>query len=442
MGTVPAHAASHATGGTDPVSLTAAQITSGVLTDARIPATITRDTELTAGLATKAAVSHTHTQANITGLVAALAAKANASALGTAAAANVTDFDAAGAAAAVLEDANAYTDAAVLEVEIAGGGVVDTIVGGSGITVNATDPQNPVVSLSAGGVGGASWELQPYLSEDEPRVDAEHVIWYPVSPDLGDPENALDEADLLFRDGVDGAGGGTIFLESVVGGTGITVDVSDPTNPIINATGTIDSAAVSAAGALLRAGGTMSGDIVMSGGAGVVGPASGTLVLSGPGAGAEIRLVINALTRLLINETSVSLPGSMQMFLAVNPYEPLHAVTLQYLQANYQQHHPTPGSQSTTSYTLVLADAGRSIMFDSAGATTVTIPANADVAIPIGSSVDIIQTGTGQVTVVGAGGVVMNKSMPTAKARARYSVLTAIKLGTDYWVLTGDAAAT
>lgn len=46
-----AHAASHADGGSDEFAVDASQVTSGVLDDARIPATITRDTELSAALA-------------------------------------------------------------------------------------------------------------------------------------------------------------------------------------------------------------------------------------------------------------------------------------------------------------------------------------------------------------------------------------------------------
>ncbi len=60
-------------------------------------------------------------------------------ALGTAAAAATTDFDAAGDAAAAEAAANAYTDAAVA-------GLVESVTGVNGVTVDNTDPQNPIVS--------------------------------------------------------------------------------------------------------------------------------------------------------------------------------------------------------------------------------------------------------------------------------------------------------
>lgn len=65
--------------------------------------------------------------------------------LGTAAAANTGDFDAAGAAAAALVSAEAYTDAAVDGLG-GGGGTVDAVVAGTGISVDSTDPANPIVT--------------------------------------------------------------------------------------------------------------------------------------------------------------------------------------------------------------------------------------------------------------------------------------------------------
>jgi hypothetical protein len=76
-------------------------------------------------------------------------------------------------------------------------------------------------------------------------------------------------------------------------------------------------------------------------------------------------------------------------------------------------------------------------------AQTYTIPLNSSVAFPTGSLVNLIQIGTGQVTVQGAGGVtVLSTGAVTAtpKTRARYSVLTLIKAGTDTWYATGDVA--
>lgn len=67
-------------------------------------------------------------------------------ALGTAAAQPATAFDPAGAAATAEANANAYTDA-----EIAALTYVESVTAGTGVTVDNTDPQNPIISASGGG---------------------------------------------------------------------------------------------------------------------------------------------------------------------------------------------------------------------------------------------------------------------------------------------------
>jgi hypothetical protein len=73
-------------------------------------------------------------------------------------------------------------------------------------------------------------------------------------------------------------------------------------------------------------------------------------------------------------------------------------------------------------------------------ATTITIPTNATVAFPVGTSIDILQTSTGQVTIAGAGGVTVNAT-PGLKLRAQWSGATLFKRATDTWVVYGDLSA-
>ena len=68
------------------------------------------------------------------------------------------------------------------------------------------------------------------------------------------------------------------------------------------------------------------------------------------------------------------------------------------------------------------------------------MPLNATSAFPIGTHIDIIQIGAGQVTIAATGGVTINAT-PTLKARAQYSGMSLIKRATDTWVLVGDLAA-
>lgn len=100
-------------------------------------------------------------------------------------------------------------------------------------------------------------------------------------------------------------------------------------------------------------------------------------------------------------------------------------------------------AQVGTTYTFVLTDRDDLVTASNGSAQTYTIPLNSSVAFPTGSLVNLIQIGTGQVTVQGAGGVTLNSTGATSaqpKTRAQYSVLTLIKAGTDTWYATGDVA--
>jgi hypothetical protein len=99
--------------------------------------------------------------------------------------------------------------------------------------------------------------------------------------------------------------------------------------------------------------------------------------------------------------------------------------------------------QTGTTYTFVLSDRDDLVTASNASAQTYTIPLNSSVAYPIGSLVNLIQIGVGQVTVQGAGGVTILSTAATAatpKTRARYSAMTLIKAGTDLWYASGDIA--
>ena len=77
---------------------------------------------------------------------------------------------------------------------------------------------------------------------------------------------------------------------------------------------------------------------------------------------------------------------------------------------------------------------------NSSSAFTVTIPANSTTAYPIGTSIDLLQVGTGQITVAGAAGVTLNGT-PGLKLRTQWSSATLFKRATDTWVIMGDLTA-
>jgi hypothetical protein len=97
-------------------------------------------------------------------------------------------------------------------------------------------------------------------------------------------------------------------------------------------------------------------------------------------------------------------------------------------------------NQTGTAYTLVLADAPKCVTMNNAAANTLTIPANASVAFPVGTVVTVMQLGVGQTTIAITTDTLNNPAL-TAKLRARYSVASLTKITATSWVLSGDLAA-
>ena len=103
----------------------------------------------------------------------------------------------------------------------------------------------------------------------------------------------------------------------------------------------------------------------------------------------------------------------------------------------------TPRVEASDSYNLstgglTLRDS--IIEITKATGTTLTIPTNATTAFPVGTSIDVLQVGAGQVTIAGAVGVTVNAT-PGLKLRAQWSSATLFKRATDTWVVMGDLSA-
>ena len=101
----------------------------------------------------------------------------------------------------------------------------------------------------------------------------------------------------------------------------------------------------------------------------------------------------------------------------------------------------TPIIAKTDSYTLsALTERDSLIEVAKSTATTITIPTDATLNFPIGTSLDILQTSTGQVTIAGAGGVTVNAT-PGLKLRTTWSSATLFKRAANTWVVYGDLTA-
>ena len=94
--------------------------------------------------------------------------------------------------------------------------------------------------------------------------------------------------------------------------------------------------------------------------------------------------------------------------------------------------------EKTASHTLVLSDKDKLLEMNSSSANTLTVPLNSSEAFPIGSQINILQTGTGQTTIAPVDGGVTINATPGLKLRARWSSATLIKRAENVWVLAGD----
>lgn len=89
----------------------------------------------------------------------------------------------------------------------------------------------------------------------------------------------------------------------------------------------------------------------------------------------------------------------------------------------------TINTQTGTSYTLVAADAGKVVTMDNASASTLTVPPNSSVALPVGTQVDVVMLGAGVVTLTPGAGVTLSGTLVmTQHARVRL-----LKVTTDSW---------
>ena len=98
-------------------------------------------------------------------------------------------------------------------------------------------------------------------------------------------------------------------------------------------------------------------------------------------------------------------------------------------------------ADTTTAYTLVLGDAGKYVTLSNAASITLTIPTNASVAFDVGTVVNVVQLGAGQVTIAGAVGVTVNSEGSKLKLKGQYAVASLLKTATNTWVALGNLSA-
>jgi hypothetical protein len=97
-------------------------------------------------------------------------------------------------------------------------------------------------------------------------------------------------------------------------------------------------------------------------------------------------------------------------------------------------------AQTGTTYTAVLADDGKLVTCSNAAAIALTIPPNSSVAFGIGTQINVMQLGAGQVTITAGVGVTLQSSASKLKTNGQYAVATCCKIATDTWVVIGNLA--
>ncbi len=95
-------------------------------------------------------------------------------------------------------------------------------------------------------------------------------------------------------------------------------------------------------------------------------------------------------------------------------------------------------SQSGSTYTLVLGDAGKNVYFTSGSTATLTVPTNASVAFPTGTTILVLNNNSGALTISGAGVTFQLANGATGnRTVATKGMASLLKVATDTWWVTG-----
>ena len=125
--------------------------------------------------------------------------------------------DEAGSAAAVLQDANDYTDQEIAGLDTG----VQSVIAGTNVTVDDTDPANPIVSALGGGGGASTWgSITGTLSDQTDLQTAldgkvsKNTLVYNVKDFGALGDNSTDDTSAIqdTLDAVGAAGGGTVYV--------------------------------------------------------------------------------------------------------------------------------------------------------------------------------------------------------------------------------------
>lgn len=99
-----------------------------------------------------------------------------------------------------------------------------------------------------------------------------------------------------------------------------------------------------------------------------------------------------------------------------------------------------PQNAQGGNYTLVLADANKHILSTNSGAVTITIPANASVAFPVGTAITFVNKGSTSLAIAITSDTLVIAGTTTTGTRtlnANSGCATAIKVSSTLWIIQG-----
>jgi hypothetical protein len=95
-------------------------------------------------------------------------------------------------------------------------------------------------------------------------------------------------------------------------------------------------------------------------------------------------------------------------------------------------------TDSTTTRTPALTDAGAYILTTHGTGITVTLPQNSAVAFPIGTTIYFERNGAGTLTFAAGTGATVTSKDSTLTCGDRYTTVASVKIGADAWSLIGN----
>ena len=97
-------------------------------------------------------------------------------------------------------------------------------------------------------------------------------------------------------------------------------------------------------------------------------------------------------------------------------------------------------AQTGTTYTFVLADAGKLVTSSNGSAQTITVPPNSGVAFAIGTQIIVQNIGSANATLATAGTPTLNSKDANLEIDGQFAAATLIKTATDAWSIIGALA--